>query len=255
MNIAVCVKQIPDPATPYQLDPETHWIVRPEDQVLDDTDRYGVEVALQLAEDGESTVTLISMSPAGNLQGIRQALAMGADKAVIVDDETLKGADALTTAQVLAAAIKRENADLVIAGTESTDGYSGVVPQQVAELLGVPALTYARKVEHNGGTVRIEQQTAGGYNVVEAPLPALLTVTAGVVEPRYPTFKGIMAAKSKPIDQLTVGDLELDGSAVQRGQDIVDVRPAPERQAGEIVEDEGEAHLQIVSVLEKAKVI
>ncbi len=255
MNIAVCVKQIPDPATPYQLDPETHWIVRPEDQVLDDTDRYGVEIALQLAADGDSTVTLISMSPAGNLQGIRQALAMGADKAVIVSDDALRGADALTTAHVLAAVARREGADLVVAGTESTDGYSGVVPQQVAELLGVPALTYARNVERSGDGLRIEQQTATGYDVVEAGLPALLTVTAGVVEPRYPTFKGIMAAKTKPIDQLTISDLGLDAAALERGQDIVEVRPAPERQAGEIVEDEGDAHLRIVAVLEQAKVI
>ena len=135
MRIAVCVKQIPDPATPYELDPETHLIVRPDAQVLDDTDRYGVEVGLQLAEEAEGTVTLFSMSPSGNLQGIRQALAMGADKAVIIDDPRLRGSDALTTARVLAAAISREGFDLVVAGTESTDGYTGVLPQQLAELL------------------------------------------------------------------------------------------------------------------------
>ncbi len=258
MNIVVCVKQIPDPATPYQLDPDTHWVVRPEDQVLDDTDRYGVEVGLQLAEATEGTVTLVSMSPAGTLQGIRQALAMGADKAVVVDDEALRGSGALVTARVLAAAIRRDGFDVVIAGTESTDGYTGVVPQQLAELLGVPALTFARKVEHEGGKIRIERQSAAGYDVVEAAPPVLVSVTAGAVEPRYPTFKGIMAAKKKEIDQVTAADLGLDAAAVgsgASGQTIAAVRPAPERQAGEIVEDEGEGHLAIVKKLEQAKVI
>ncbi|HEX9645092.1 MAG TPA: electron transfer flavoprotein subunit beta/FixA family protein [Acidimicrobiia bacterium] len=252
MNIAVCVKQIPDPATPYSLDPQTHLVMRPHDQVLDDTDRYGVEVGLQLAEATGGTVTLVSMSPSGSLQGIRQALAMGADKAVVVDDEALRGADALTTARVLAAAIAREGCELVVAGTESTDGYSGVVPQQVAELLGMPALTFARKIEAAAGTVRIERQTAAGYDEVEAALPALVTVTAGAVEPRYPTFKGIMQAKTKPLDTLTCADL---GVTPQVDQTILSVDPVPARAGGAVVHDDGEGHLAIVAVLEQAKVI
>ena len=143
MRIAVCVKQIPDPATPYDLADDTHRVIRPNDQVLDDTDRFGVEVGLQLAEGSDGSVTLYSMSPSGSLQGIRQALAMGADKAVIIDDAALAGSDALTTSRILAAAMEREGFDLVITGTESTDGYSGVVPQQIAELLDVPSLTFA----------------------------------------------------------------------------------------------------------------
>jgi electron transfer flavoprotein beta subunit len=258
MKIAVCVKQIPDPATPYALDPDTHFIVRPEDQVLDDTDRYGVEVGLQLAEATEGTVTLVSMGPAGTLQGIRQALAMGADDAVVVSDPALRGSDALVTARVLAAAIARIEADVVIAGTESTDGYSGVVPQQLAELLGLPALTFARKVEHEGDTIRIERQTSTGYDVVESATPVLISVTAGAVEPRYPTFKGIMQAKTKTVDQPTAADLGLSPEEVGAegsGQKILEVRPAPERSAGTKVVDDGEAHLAIVEVLEKAKVI
>jgi len=258
MRIAVCVKQIPDPATPYDLDPVTHRVVRPNDQVLDDTDRFGVEVGLQLAEGGEGTVTLFSMSPSGSLQGIRQALAMGADKAVIIDDEALVGSDALTTSRVLAAAIEREGFDLIIAGTESTDGYTGVVPQQIAELVDVPSLTFARKVEATDDGVRIEQQTAGGYDVVEAPLPALLAVTSGAVEPRYPTFKGIMQAKKKPIDVLTAADLGFSPDQVGEaaaGQVITSVTPIPAREAGEIVEDEGEGYLKIIALLEQVKVI
>jgi electron transfer flavoprotein beta subunit len=258
MKIAVCVKQIPDPATPYVLDRDTHFLLRPEDQVLDDTDRYGVEVGLQLAEASEGTVTLVSMGPAGTLQGIRQALAMGAADAVVVSDPALRGSDALVTARVLAAAIERLEPDIVIAGTESTDGYSGVVPQQLAELLGFPALTFARKVEHVDGTIRIERQTSTGYDVVESSMPVLISVTAGAVEPRYPTFKGIMESKTKPIDQPTVADLGLSSEAVGvsgSGQAIVEVRPAPERSAGTKIVDEGDAHLAIVEALEKAKVI
>jgi electron transfer flavoprotein beta subunit len=253
MRIAVCVKQIPDPATPYELDPDSHYVVRPNDQVLDDTDRYGVEVALQLAEATEGSVALVSMSPSGNLQGIRQALAMGADKAVIVDDEALRGSDALTTAKVLAGAIEREGFDLVIAGTESTDGYTGVVPQQVAELLGVPSLTFAKKVElADDGAVRIERQTAAGYDIVQSAVPVLVTVTSGVVEPRYPTFKGIMQAKSKPVDTLACGDL---GVTPATAQAIQSVDAVPAREAGEIVEDDGEGYAKIVAMLEQAKVI
>ena len=252
MNVVVCVKQIPDPATPYKLEEGTNWLVRPEDQVLDDTDRYGVEMGLQLAQESEGTVTLVSMGPAGNAQGIRQALAMGADKAIIVEDDGLRGSDALTTARVLAAAINGETFDLVITGTESTDGYSGVVPQMLAELLDTPALTYATRVEAGDGTVRIHRQTAAGYDVVTAPTPAVVSVTAGVVEPRYPTFKGIMDAKKKPIDNKTMSEL---GVEPQSNQEVATITDAPEREAGRKIEDEGEAYTEIVALLENRKVI
>lgn len=252
MKVVVCVKQIPDPATPYRLEEGSGWLIRPEDQILDDTDRYGVEMGLQIAQAQGGSVTLVSMGPAGNSQGIRQALAMGADKAVVVDDPTLRGADALTTARVLAAAIATEGFDLVIAGTESTDGYSGVVPQMVAELLDVPALTYATEVSASADQVSIHRQTAAGYDVVSAALPALVSVTAGVVEPRYPTFKGIMDAKKKPVEPRTLGDLEVERAA---SQEIAAITPAPEREAGRKIEDDGEAHLAIVELLEQRKVI
>ena len=252
MQVVVCVKQIPDPASPSSLDPDTHNMVRTDDQVLDDTDRYGLEVGLQIAEQTEGSVTIVSMGPTGSMQGIRQALAMGADKAVIIDDPALAGSDALTTAKALSAAAKREGFDVVIAGVESTDGYSGVMPQMMSELLDVPALTFARKVELDGGSILIERQTAAGFDVVRTELPALLAVTAGVVEPRYPTFKGIMAAKSKPIDTLSAEDVQTPNNA---RQSIVSVAPAPAREGGTIVEDEGEAYLAIIEMLEQAKVI
>ena len=252
MKVVVCVKQIPDPATPYTLEPDSHWLVRPTEQVLDDGDRYGVEMGLQLAQAHEGSVTLVSMGPAGNMQGIRQALAMGADKAIVIDDGALRGSDALATARVLAAAIEKEGFDLVIAGTESTDGYAGVVPQMIAELLDVPALTYATKVELGDGSVTIDRQTATGYDTVAASLPAVVSVTAGVVEPRYPTFKGIMDAKKKPVETTTVADLGLSPSVEQR---VVSIDAAAERQAGRKVEDEGDAFMEIVRKLEEVKVI
>jgi electron transfer flavoprotein beta subunit len=252
MKVVVCVKQIPDPATPYTLEEGTNWLVRPSEQVLDDTDRYGVEMGLQLAQANEGTVTLVSMGPAGNNQGVRQALAMGADKAILIDDSDLRGSDALTTSRVLAAAIKEEGFDLVIAGTESTDGYSGVVPQMISELLDAPALTYATKVELGDGNVKIHRQTAAGYDEVEASLPAVVTVTAGVVEPRYPTFKGIMDAKKKPVENKTLADLGVEASVSQKVEEIKD---SPSRSAGQKIEDEGEAYQAIVSLLEERKVI
>ncbi len=252
MKVAVCVKQIPDPASPYELDPVTHNLVRPNEQVLDDTDRYGVEVGLQIAGETDGEVTLVSMGPSGNLNGIRQALAMGANGAILVDDENLKGADSLTTAKILAAAIAPESFDIVIAGTESTDGYSGILPQQLAELLGVPALTYAKKIELDGSTVRINRQTATGFDTVEAPTPVVVTVTAGVVEPRYPTFKGIMDAKKKQVDTKTATDL---GVEIKVDQRIVMVVPSPSRSGGQIVVDDGDGYKKIVAMLEQAKVI
>src|SRR5271168_1649043 len=215
MNVVVCVKQIPDPAAPAALDPTSHNLDRSGKLVLDDSDSYGVEMALQLAGNVEgSEVTLVSMAPGGEMSGLRTALAMGAAKAILISDEALAGSDALSTAKVLAAAIRRAEPDLILAATESTDGYTGTTPVQVAELLGLPSVTFAKKVEITGNSVKVERQTEAGYDEVESPLPAVVTVTAGVVEPRYPSFKGIMAAKSNPVETLTVADLGIDAGQV-----------------------------------------
>jgi electron transfer flavoprotein beta subunit len=160
MNVAVCVKQIPDPATPGSLDPSTHALVRQGKLNLDDSDAYGVEMALRLVEAaGGGEVTLVSMAPNSEL---RTGLAMGAHKAILVSDPALAGSDALATAKVLAAAIKRANPDLVIAATESTDGYTGTTPVQIAEILGFPSVTFAKKVTVNGSSVAVERQTEEG---------------------------------------------------------------------------------------------
>src|SRR3954452_5700858 len=259
MNIVVCVKQIPDPAEPGSLDPSTKTLKRDGKLILDESDSYGVEMALQLADaSGGGEVTLVSMAPNNEVAGLRTALAMGAHKAILISDDALRGTDALGTAKVLAAAIKRLEPDLVIAATESTDGYTGTTPVQIAELLGMPALTFAKHIEINDGTVKIDRQTEAGYDEVTSPLPALVTVTAGVVEPRYPSFKGIMAAKNKPVEELKVADLGVDAGqvgAAGAGQEIIEVAAAEERKAGEIIEDEGDAHERIVAFLEQLKVI
>jgi electron transfer flavoprotein beta subunit len=259
MNIAVCVKQIPDPAVPGKLEAD-HTLDRSGKLILDDSDSYGVEMALQLAEAaGGGEVVLISMAPNGEVSGLRTALAMGAARAVLVSDDALAGCDALSTAKVLAKAVERAGGiDLLLTATESTDGYTGTIPAQVAALLEWPALTFAKHVEISDGKVVIQRQTEAGYDTVEASLPAVVSVTAGVVEPRYPSFKGIMAAKNKPVDQASVADLGLDASQVGWAgarQAIVSVGAAPERQAGEKIEDDGEAHLKIVEFLETLKVV
>jgi electron transfer flavoprotein beta subunit len=259
MNVVVCVKQIPDPASPGKLDPDTSTLVREGKLIMDESDSYGVEMGLQLAEQaGGGEVTLVSMAPNSETSGLRTALAMGAARAILISDPALAGSDALGTARVLAAAIKRAEPDLIIAATESTDGYTGTTPAQVAELLGLPSVTFSKKVTVDGTKVRVERQTEAGYDEVEVPLPALITVTAGVVEPRYPSFKGIMAAKGKPVDEVKVADLGIDASSVGlsgAGQEVVSVQPAEARQAGEIVVDEGDAYERVVVFLEKLKVI
>ncbi|MFQ5556195.1 MAG: electron transfer flavoprotein subunit beta/FixA family protein, partial [Acidimicrobiales bacterium] len=218
-----------------------------------------VEMALQLVDAaGDGSVHLVSMVPGNEMGGLRTALAMGADSATIVSDEALAGSDALGTAKVLAAAIGRVEPDLVITATESSDGYTGTVPAQLAELLGLPSVTFAKEIAIEGEAARVKRQTEAGYDEVTCPLPAVVSVTAGVVEPRYPSFKGIMAAKNKPVDQLGLADLGVDAGSVGwagAGQEIVEIAEAPARAAGEVIEDEGDAHERIVAFLDELKVL
>ncbi|MEL6890797.1 MAG: electron transfer flavoprotein subunit beta/FixA family protein [Actinomycetota bacterium] len=255
MNVIVCVKQIPDPALPGELDPSTNTLKRDGKLILDESDSYGVEMALQLVDAaGGGEVTLVSMAPNDEVSGLRTALAMGAAKAVLVSDPSLAGADSLTTAKVLAGAVgKAGDYDLILAGTESSDGYTGTVPEQMAEVLGVPSVTFAKTVKVDGGTLSVDRQTEAGYDEVTCPLPALVSVTAGVVEPRYPSFKGIMAAKSKPVETATAADLGIESASW--AQQITSVDDAPAREAGEVIEDEGEAFEKIVEFLDGLKVI
>jgi electron transfer flavoprotein beta subunit len=254
MNVIVCVKQIPDPALPGELDADNR-LKRDGKLILDESDSYGVEMALQLVTAaGGGEVSLISMAPNEEVSGLRTALAMGAVKAVLVSDPALAGADALTTAKVLAGAVGRSgDFDLIIAGTESSDGYTGTVPEQIAEVLGLPSVTFAKTVAIADGTLNVNRQTESGYDEVTCSLPAVVSVTAGVVEPRYPSFKGIMAAKSKPVETVTAADLGVE--SVRWAQSITAVESAPAREAGEIIEDDGETFNKIVEFLDNLKVI
>ena len=255
MNVVALVKYIPNPTGTPEMGDDFRLKREGVEGALDPGDEHGVEAALQIAEAGGGEVTFVSMGPEPAMAAIRKALSMGGDKGVLVTDDALKGADTLATAKTLAAAIKRQEFDLVIAGVESTDGYTGTMPQALAEFLGIPSVTFARKLEVGDGSITVERQTETGYHVVECSLPALVTVTAGVNEPRYPTLKGIMQSKQKPVDQVSVSDLGLSAEEVKQSQEVIGMEPVPEREAGEIVEDPAEAPAKVVDFLKKAKVI
>ncbi|MCA1726582.1 MAG: electron transfer flavoprotein subunit beta/FixA family protein [Actinobacteria bacterium] len=256
MNVVVLSKFVPNPEGVPEMGDD--FLLKREgvEGALDPGDEFGVEAGLQLAEASGGEVTVVSMGPeAGATTAIRKALSMGAAKAVLISDAQLKGSDALVTARVLAAAIQKSGFDVVIAGVESTDGYTGTLPMTLAELLGVPSLTFAKSIENRDGTLVVQRQTETGYDVVECPAPAVITVTAGANSPRYPTLKGIMQAKQKPVEQLDVAGLGLSGDDVQPAQKVEAVEPAPEKAAGEVIEDDGTAAKRIADILAEAKVI
>jgi electron transfer flavoprotein beta subunit len=258
MNVAVCVKQIPDPNAPGRLDEATKRLVRQGvDLVLDPGDEHAVEAALQVAESSGGQVTVVSMGPPPAVEAIRKALSMGAAKGILITDPGLENSDALSTARALFAALSNGGYDLVICGTESTDASSGAVPAQLAELLGLPLLSFAKKLEVLDGKARIDRQTEEGYDVVEAPLPALVTVTGGINEPRYPSLRGIMQSKNKEIKQLGIAELKLKEPIGGQGrtQKVEAIAPAESRKAGKVIEDKGEAAKEIADFLAGLKVI
>jgi electron transfer flavoprotein beta subunit len=252
VKIVVTVKQVPDPNSATVLESD-NTVSREKEVVLDPGDECGIEEGLQLKEAYGGEVVLVSMGPERARDAIRKGLSMGADRGILISDSQLAGADALLTARVLAAAIKAESPDVVICATESYDGSTGMVPPMLAELLGVPQLTVAKKVDVAGSTIKIHRQTADGYEVVEAAAPVLITVTAGIAEPRYASLKGIMAARSKEVKQVGLGDLGVDPG--QPAETIEGVADAEARKAGEIIEDDGKAVDRIIQVLAEAKVV
>ncbi|MGH9166028.1 MAG: electron transfer flavoprotein subunit beta/FixA family protein [Acidimicrobiales bacterium] len=246
MDVAVCVKLVADPAVPTL--------------VVDGADRIGVEYALRLAEQaGGGVVTAVSMGPSVGGVGLRGVLAMGVDRMVLVSDDALAGSDALGTARVLAAAIVRLGVDLVVAGTESSDGYTGTMPVQLAELLGLPSVTFARRVGVADGRLVIERGREDGHDDIECPLPALVTISGSGVSlvPRRPTFAGLLAGRAKPVERLGLADLGLDPASVGRAgarQAVVSAVPVVRRRAGTLVADTGDAERRIIEALEGAGV-
>jgi electron transfer flavoprotein beta subunit len=256
VNVVVLTKWVPEPEGTPTLGDDGLLIREGADGALDPGDEYGLEAALQLVEAaGSGEITLLTMGPEVAHAALQRGLAMGAHRGVRVTDDSLRGADALVTARVLAAAIDRQQFDLVIGGVESTDGYTGTVPAAVAELLGVPSLTFARKVEASEESLTTERQTVAGYDVVTAPLPAVVTVTAGATEPRYPSLKGVMAAKSKPVETVSISDLGLSTDDVTAMQTVAEVTDAPPKQGGETIEADDATPARIADLLIEAKVI
>ncbi|HVD64738.1 MAG TPA: electron transfer flavoprotein subunit beta/FixA family protein [Lapillicoccus sp.] len=250
MNIVVCVKQVPDTWSEKKLDPSDSTLDRgATDPVMNEMDEYAVEEALTLQEAQGGEVTILCMGPDAAAETIRKALSMGADKAIHVLDAGLHGSDAVATSLALAKAVEKAGesgesgpVDLVLLGSESSDARMSVVPAMLAERLGLPQLTFAKEVTVDGGTVRIKRLTDEGYQAVEAALPAVVSVVEKINEPRYPSFKGIMAAKKKPVETYGLADLGIEPGDVGLGgawSAVESFESAPPREAGTVVKDEG----------------
>ncbi len=262
MNIVVLVKQVPDTWAERKLQDSDKTLDRASvDVVMNEIDEYAVEEALRLKEadaGGTSEVTILTMGPQRAVETIRKALSMGADKAVHLTDEALHGSCALQTSAALAKVLGTLEYDLVIMGSESTDARLSIMAPLLAERLGLPQLSGARKVTVDGTSVRIERQTENGYDVVEASSPAVISVVEKINEPRYPSFKGIMAAKKKPLTTLTLADagLSADEVGLANATSAVDsFTNRPPRQAGEVVKDEGDGGLKVAEFLASKKFI
>jgi electron transfer flavoprotein beta subunit len=261
MKMFVCVKQVPDPnTTTSKLDPATKRLMRSGvSLVLDPGDESTISAAIKLRDTvGNSELVAVSMGPATAQEGLRRALAMGVDRAILITDPALAGSDALATARVLAAAIKNEGADIVFCSTESTDGYTGMVPAGIAEVLGLPQLTFAREIQIEGNKAVIKRVVPTGYKTVESPLPAVITIASGSFEAIYPTMKGIMSAKKKPFSQLALKDLGIDPSEVGEAgarERVLTIGTVEARAAGQIVKDDGSAAQHIADFLQKYQLL
>ena len=259
MNIVVCVKYVPD----SQGDPTfagDNTVDRVGvDGLLSELDEYAVEQALQVVEKGDGgRVTVLTVGPEGATDAIRKALQMGADEAVHVLDDGLHGSDAPATSLVLAKALEKLEHDLIITGMASTDGGMSVVPAMLAERLGLPQVTFASELTVDGGTVRIRRDGDTSTEIVEAAMPALVSVTDQTGEARYPSFKGIMAAKKKPVRTWSLADLGIDPGQVGAAAAwtaVESVTPRPPRQAGQVVPDQGDGGSKLVEFLVGARLV
>jgi electron transfer flavoprotein beta subunit len=260
MNIVVLIKQVPDTYSERKLNPADGVLERAaSDAVLDEINERAVEAALQLKEAHDGTVTVVSMGPAPAADAIRKALSMGADQAVHLSDDALAGSCAVQTARALAQVIKTlDGVDLILAGNGASDGRVSAVPAMVADALDLPALTHARQITVDGISVTVRRETDRGAVVLTADLPAVISVSEKINEPRYPSFKGIMAAKKKPVSQLSLTDAGIDASEVGRASaltTVTSVAPRPPKSTGEKVPDEGDGGSKIAAYLVARKLI
>ena len=261
-NIVVLIKQVPDTWSERKLSDGDFTLDREAaDAVLDEINERAVEEALLIKEreGGDSTVTVLTAGPERATEAIRKALSMGADKAVHLKDDGLHGSDVIQTGWALARALGTiEGTELVIAGNEATDGVGGAVPAVIAEYLGLPQLTHVRKLTVEGGKVTAERETDEGVFSLEASLPAVVSVNEKINEPRFPSFKGIMAAKKKEVTVLTLAEIGVEADEVgvaNAGSKVLSSTPKPPKTAGEKVTDEGEGGNKIAEYLVAQKLI
>lgn len=259
MRIVVCVKQVPDSWAEKKLTSGDHTLDRAAvDGVVNELDEYAIEEALRIAEKNGAEVVALSMGPAPAADSLRKALQMGADSGIHVADAALHGSDALATSLVLATVVAARGADLVICGSESTDARMSVVPAMLAERLGRPQLTNASKVTVEGSSVTIHRGTDYGYDVVSADLPAVISVVEKINEPRYPSFKGIMAAKKKKVETLDLAALGLTPDQVGGAaaySEVIDSQERPPKAKGVIITDDGNGGNAIADYLAAQKLI
>ena len=252
MKIAVCVKQVPEGSR--RIDPETKRLDRSGEGALNPFDANAVEEALRLKDaGGDGEVVLVSLGPAKAQDALRKALAMGADRAVLVSDDAAVGADLVATSAALAKALERESADVILFGQQANDSDGAVLWAAVADRLRLPVISQAAEVTHADGKLTVKRQTEFGYDVIEAPVPAVIAVSAAINEPRYPSLKGIMGAKSKPQETVSLSDLGVDG--LESRTEVYALGDPPARGDSKKIEDDGNAAQAIVDFLAEKRLV
>src|SRR5881392_2812735 len=257
MKIAVCAKVVPEQAR--RIDPETKRLDRSGEQTLNPFDANAVEEALRLkGDDANAEVVLVSLGPERSLDALRKALAMGADRVVLVSDEAAAGSDLVASSYALARVLEREQAELVLFGQQANDSDGAVMWAAVADRLRRPLISQVAELTVSGGTLRGKRQTEFGYDLIEAPLPAVVAVSDAINEPRYPSLKGIMGAKKKPFETLSLGDIGVDaGEAGEAGSrtEVVGLADPPSRGESKKIEDDGNAAAAIVEFLAEKRLV
>jgi electron transfer flavoprotein beta subunit len=256
MKIAVCVKHVPEGSS--KIDPGTKRLDRSGEGALNHFDANAVEEALRLKGDSDSEVVVVSLGPEKAADSLRKALAMGADRAVLVTDDAAVGSDLVATSKLLAKTLEREGADLVLFAQQASDADGAVLWAAVAERLRRPVVSQAAELSVDGGSLRVKRQTEFGYDVIEAPLPAVVAVSDAINEPRYPSLKGIMGAKKKPFETLSLGDVCLDaGEAGDAGSktEVLSLTDPPSRGDSRKIEDDGSAAQAIVDFLAEKRLV
>jgi electron transfer flavoprotein beta subunit len=258
VKIAVCVKEVPDASAPKRIDPRTFRLDRTVPGALNDFDTHALEEALRLNEGGDGEVVAVLMGPPKAADSLRKALAIGADRAVHIADDGLAGSDLVATSKALAKALERESPDLILFGQQSADADGAVLWSAVADRLRLPMISQAASLEHSDGKAKVKRQTEYGYDVIEAPLPCVVAVSDAINEPRYPSLKGIMGAKKKPQDSVSLAELGLDPEDVgEPGSrtEVYAVGEPPARGESRRIEDNGDAAEAILEYLTEKKLV